>query len=390
MEEKDILLFEQILDGKADEVGLRLFKHRMENDRAYAKQFYDYKQLWHATHHFHPAQENFEMARSRFITYLNNQRKSRNIRKLSRVGMWLSVAAAVGLFVFIVNKPLLHPYRSVDSLEQATIGKPSQKAQLILASGQNINVGEQQNAPYSGTGATPQLMPGVRNEEGLLDFSEARSVVEQQATVRIPRGGYYSVRLSDGSCVMLNSASELIFPTKFAGKVRQVFLKGEAYFDVTHDAARQFVVSTEKGVDIIVHGTSFNVNAYRPDHVRATLVNGSIDCRLASGKTVRLKSGQMVDAVASASSMGVNTVDPYLYTAWKDGKFVFDNETIEEIMQRLSVWYNFKVEYANDAVRRLTFTGILSRNDDYDEILRHIAETTAVHFSVSGNTVYVR
>ena len=114
---------------------------------------------------------------------------------------------------------------------------------------------------------------------------------------------------------MLNSASELLFPTTFAEATRQVFLKGEAYFEVAHDAERKFVVSTPSGVDIVVHGTSFNVNAYNPKHVETTLVEGRVECRAKGETCAMLTPIQKFCVHDDGSTSKVTEVDTYLYTA---------------------------------------------------------------------------
>lgn len=90
----------------------------------------------------------------------------------------------------------------------------------------------------------------------------------------VPRGGYYSVLLEDGTTVHLNAESELVYPSAFSKDVRTVSLVGEAYFDVAHDAGRPFVVEVD-GYSIEVLGTQFNVTAYADERIcRSTLVEG--------------------------------------------------------------------------------------------------------------------
>ena len=90
------------------------------------------------------------------------------------------------------------------------------------------------------------------------------------------------------------------------------------------------------------------------------------------------------------STSKVTEVDTYLYTAWKDGKFVFENESIELIMTRISQWYGIDVKFDNEAVKHQKFTGILSRFSNPVDILKRIESTTVVEFYVKGNTVIVR
>ena len=83
-------------------------------------------------------------------------------------------------------------------------------------------------------------------------------------------------------------------------------------------------------------------------------------------------------------------MDPYGAIAWKDGKFVFEDEPIEEIMERLSRWYDVKVFYANEHIKKHTFTGIITRFADISDVLHLMEETAVVEFNIQGDIVTVK
>ena len=85
----------------------------------------------------------------------------------------------------------------------------------------------------------------------------------------------------------------------------------------------------------------------------------------------------------------VTDVDTYYYTAWRAGEFVFQNETVEEIMERLCRWYDTEVFYANDSVKGKRFTGVIARFTDVADVLHLIGETATVQFNLKGNTITV-
>ena len=98
-------------------------------------------------------------------------------------------------------------------------------------------------------------------------------------TVTVPRGKEFSLRLSDGTQVWLNSESSLVFPVRFGDGPREVTVTGEAYFDVAHDASRRFVVHADT-VSVSVYGTAFNLSAYADEGtIETTLVRGSVEVR---------------------------------------------------------------------------------------------------------------
>ena len=209
-------------------------------------------------------------------------------------------------------------------------------------------------------------------------------------TLRIPVGGYYRLTLADGTKVWLNSKTELRYPVTFNGEERKVFLTGEAYFEVTHDEGHPFIVSTDN-MNVKVYGTEFNVNTYQKGVIQTTLVNGKVGIRVNStGKEVILKPNQMAEFEEQSGTVQVKDVDPYAYIAWRNGEFVFERETIEEIMERLSRWYDVKVFYTNESVKQKRFTGVIDRYDDIEQVLRLIEGPATLRFEVKGNTVTVQ
>lgn len=391
MEEKDIILINRILGGECTEELLKQLKQWIEADETNRKEFESYKQLWHSTHSKSPSAEKVAMARKKLLNHISRQQKTERHRRMRKIMAW-SAAAVVALMVSFTaayvhfTSPQEMPLAEVEAME---VKAPAMAATIMTADGETIDI-ENNVVSKDSNSEKENIVEQITEEDGLLDFSNLKAAVDTKTTVKIPQCGYYSLRLSDGTKVMLNSASELLFPTTFAEATRQVFLKGEAYFEVAHDAERKFVVSTPSGVDIVVHSTSFNVNAYNPKHVETTLVEGRVECRAKGETCAMLTPNQKICVHDDGSTSKVTEVDTYLYTAWKDGKFVFENESIELIMTRISQWYGIDVKFDNEAVKHQKFTGILSRFSNPVDILKRIESTTVVEFYVKGNTVIVR
>ena len=233
--------------------------------------------------------------------------------------------------------------------------------------------------------------------EGNLAKAEKQSLVytKQEAEelvynkVIVPRAGEYSLTLSDGTRVWLNSDSEIRYPVAFGKERRTVFLSGEAYFEVEKDAERPFYVVLD-GMEVKVYGTSFNVNTHYQGKILTTLVEGKVGIRVKStGAESILRPNQMAEFNREKEEVEVTDVDPYYYTAWRAGEFVFQNETIEEIMDRLCRWYDTEVFYANDDVRGKRFTGVIARFTDVADVLHLIGETATVQFNLKGDVITV-
>ena len=256
------------------------------------------------------------------------------------------------------------------------------QAELILPQGEHIMLGEE----------TAIIGSGIENKDHTLNYQvSAPYPKEQQESLhilRIPRGGEYTLVLADSTVVFLNAESKLQYPARFEGKERKVYLSGEAYFDVKANPEKPFIV-TAGGMDVRVYGTEFNVTAYEGESVRTVLAEGKVGVKTTEGsEEVQLHPGQMAER--EGNGIVVQEVDTYTYTAWKDGKFVFEEENIERIMERLARWYNLNVFYANESVKNQLFNGVLTRFTEVEDILRVIEQTATVEFEIKGNTVIVK
>lgn len=192
----------------------------------------------------------------------------------------------------------------------------------------------------------------------------------------IPRGGKFSIKLSDGTQVWLNSETKLKFPVAFIeGQTRQVELVyGEAYFDVSpstkHKGAHFKVLSNKQQVEVI--GTEFNIKAYKDEeNSYTTLVEGKVDVNIENRKQ-RLVPNQQLNLNIKTSSSFVKNVDVYNEISWKEGVFSFENITLRDMMKVLSRWYDFNVTFKNKAIENEIFDGVLRKNQSLDEILRSI------------------
>ena len=205
--------------------------------------------------------------------------------------------------------------------------------------------------------------------------------------VEIPRGGEYQIVLGDGTRVYLNAQTELRFPESFASsEQRLVYLSGEAYFEVTKNPSKPFVVQC-KDYAVKVLGTSFNVNSYEGDETsKTTLATGKVEIDM-DGKQTILKPGQQ--AIIKDGEVHVREVDVEVYTPWMYENFRFKSESIQEIMTKLSRWYTIDVFYMNEAVKNYHFTGYLPRYAKIADVLELLSLTTNIKFDVEGKTVIV-
>ncbi len=218
---------------------------------------------------------------------------------------------------------------------------------------------------------------------------EERQAETGHHTLIIPRGGEYRVKLSDGTIVWLNSETEFCYPVNFTDSIRKVKLKGEAYFEVAKNG-KPFNVYVNDVV-VKVYGTHFNVNAYNAEKVQTVLLSGSVGVSSLKNPDVErvIKPNEMAEVNVLTGACDVKVVDASAYIAWKEGYFSFEQETLEQIMEKLERWYDVRVVFENDDVRTQRFSGRVDRNENFQGVLNLLQRTLLVKFMVEGNNIIV-
>ncbi len=208
-------------------------------------------------------------------------------------------------------------------------------------------------------------------------------------TIKTPAQMTAEVELPDGSTVLLNACSQLKFQSPFTGGERRVEVKGEAYFKVSHNALMPFIVEAN-GMTTKVTGTEFNVRAYKYRHPSVTLVEGSVEVAASGGDNAptALQPGQ--HAVLADSSLKVSDVDTYLYTAWTEDKFYFDNSTLLEIAKELGQWYNVSVVFDNPSKTQTRLFLTADRSDDIAEIVESLNMIKKAKISFENNQIIIK
>ena len=289
----------------------------------------------------------------------------------------------IGIAIGLIERPWEDRSSEMSPMAQQPAVLPgSYKAVLTLASGEQVNLEEWCRDSLWKDGTL------IRKRKGELTYEQKAGDMQQEEmlfnTITIPRSGEYKLVLSDGTKVWLNSDSKLEFPNTFVGDERRVKLAGEAYFEVAKNKAKPFRVEVDR-VEVVVLGTSFNIHAY-DEAVKTTLVEGAVKLNVA-GKAYSLSPG--FEANVDQGGVKIVKSDVYEQIAWKDGRFVFREKRLEEVMSILSRWYDFEIFYQNAAVKDLHFTGNIPRHATINEVLKFLERTHLVHFSVVGRTVIV-
>lgn len=308
---------------------------------------------------------------------------------------WRLPAAAI---IICLSGWLLYFYNSAGTLQQQPVAQtpPAHDALpgkygalLTLSDGTQIPLDSATPGRIDIAGSAVLLKEGDQ-----LQYRNETPVPAHQHlyhTLTTSKGEVYSLTLSDGSKVWLNSASSIRFPVAF-GATREVAVTGEAYFEVVRDVKKRFLVDAG-GVVTEVLGTKFNVNAYADETKTAiTLLEGSVkisnethSVHLRPGQQAGI-AGEMEERRSSLPSV-VSDIDALAAVAWKDGYFHFNDADLPTVMRQLTRWYDVEVVYTA-AIPQRRFGGKMERDLLLSQVLK-ILEKSEVNFKVEGNRLLV-
>lgn len=209
----------------------------------------------------------------------------------------------------------------------------------------------------------------------LMHRSEPVAPVHVQLfEIRTQPGMITSFRLPDSTLVYLNSGSVLKYPSVFTGDIREVSLNGEAYFDVTKDPTRKFIVSTPQNSKVEVLGTCFNLEAFdNMDEVITTLIEGKVEFVYQQADTKRkvmMKPGQKTIYNKKNEEILLKNTNGESELSWKDMKVIFDRTPLTDALRMLGKRYNVEFIVKTSRYDKYTFTGTFT--DQYvEEILEN-------------------
>ena len=218
----------------------------------------------------------------------------------------------------------------------------------------------------------------------------AENVAEGPLQIDVPRGGEFVVTLEDSTRVWLNSESRLVYPARFASDSRRVELEGEAYFEVSKNPDAPFIVESF-GQRVKVYGTEFNIRAYPEDAmVYTTLSTGSISLTpTTGGGEVFISPGKQAMFDKETAKAAIRNVDIERVTGWRHGRFVFEEQSLRQIMRDLSRWYDFKYEFADEDAAETIFMGSIPRYSNFKTAIAILEKSGGLSFKVKDNQIVI-
>lgn len=269
-----------------------------------------------------------------------------------------------------------------------------QQSKLILSSGEEIDLKQvesiikvnAQNQAININNDSIVSLPGTGGNSSEIAMNQ----------VVVPFGKKSMIELADGTRVWLNAGSKMAFPVRFSGSKREVYLEGEAFFDVSPDKTLPFFVMT-KDIVIRVLGTRFNVSDYEIDQeVTTVLLEGSVS--LKENREVNLFGKEVIlsrNQRASFNKLDLTTkvtddVNADLAVAWTEGWFPFNKEPLGNVLKKVERYYNVRVEYVGLFPTDDLISGKLDLKDSLDGVMRVLGDVAKLTYRIDQNKIYVR
>ena len=212
-------------------------------------------------------------------------------------------------------------------------------------------------------------------------------------TLVVPYGKRFNIELSDGTKVYLNAGSTFRYPVQFiAGKSRQVFLDGEAFFKVAHNKEDAFLVQSGD-LQTKVYGTQFNISSYKNDPVQeVVLVEGSVGVKVIKAahkeSEVLLKPNMLASHVQQNGAIVTQEVKVDKYIAWTKGVLFFKEERFGDILKRLQRHYDVVIKNENTTLQDIRFTGTFDI-ETISQVLDVFSKYATMKYSIKGNKIII-
>lgn len=296
----------------------------------------------------------------------------------------LLIGGTAGYFLIVKEQ---NPYVFANAPENAT----GSQSRLILSNGTTVDLTKEDSK--IAMNADQQI---VIDNNRVIDMSKANAADESKMNeVVIPFGNKSQLVLPDGTKVWLNAGSRMAFPNKFSGKKREVFLEGEAYFEVTHNAEVPFLVNTSD-ISIKVLGTKFNVSAYKTDKQTETvLLEGKVTVKELSSigfmsKETVLAPNQKASFNKENKSISVNNeADADFAIAWTEGWFKFSQQNLNTVLNKLQRYYNVQFEYDGSFSTADMITGKLDLKESIEQTMVALGDVAGIQYRINGDKIRI-
>lgn len=319
------------------------------------------------------------------IMSANNQFSNKR-KKISMIRTGVAIAATILLLLtfswysFWREEPGVNYEAILHSAPQT--GDSAGNVQLVLSENKTMSIdGKETTVEYQKEGGV-----SVNSED--VEVEPKDEEVQSFNQLIVPVGKRSSLLLADGTNIWVNSGSKVIYPAKFAGNKREIFVEGEIYLDVSHDEAKPFIIKTRQ-MEVQVLGTQFGVSAYEnePDQ-KVVLVHGKVNVAVNGQKKTVLSPNQMYLYDNGRKISSVKEVDVNDYVAWKDGYYQFDHEYLGVILNKLCKYYGVRISW-DSKVSELVCSGKLDLRDDINDVFGILQKAAPIKIEKDDENIFI-
>lgn len=346
-----------------------------------AQQIYNYLKT--------PKQTFSQKGKNEIKTHVQSSINKFNRKK--KIQRWISVAA-----IFIIG--ILGSYSIYQKFADSDIVnfaknleeiRPNEETRLFLQGGQEVLIRKEESTiEYEKNGKNIS----IGTEEKVVQKLDTKKPVYN--TVVVPYGRRTEITLCEGTKVWINSGSKLVYPAVFEKNKREVYIEGEAIFEVTHAEEIPFFVNS-RDFTIKVTGTIFNVSSYADDiNSSAVLERGKIELysnerALLHREKINVSPCEIAIFDPELKAFQQKQINPLEYLSWRKGYYIFRSEKLSNILKRIARYYNVEISIENQKWSNETFTGSLDLKDSPEKVLQNIIKTIPIKYTYKNNIISI-
>lgn len=325
----------------------------------------------------------------RYDAIISRSRRKRILYSVMRYAavILILISSGIAVWYYIGESDDIQEFQFSETFTVPTDGE----TRLILHSGEEIVLEKDQSEVA--VNASGEF---VINQDQIIQTGKAgpgKHVAMNEVVV--PYGKRTQLQLADGTKVWLNAGSRMAFPSEFSGKQREVYLEGEAYFEVAHSASQPFLVQV-RDIMVKVLGTRFNMTAFSNDAtIETVLLEGSValtENKASSGKSKEtiLMPFQKASFSKENRQFSIDPIsDADLYTAWTAGWFRFSQDNLNNVLRKLERYYNVIIECRGDFSDEGLISGKLDLKDSLEQVMLALSDVAGIEYRIDENIVII-